>query len=52
LRELVSGHSLAESAKHLARSLNTVRNQLQSIFAKTDTHRQAELIAKVLRAQA
>jgi hypothetical protein len=25
-----------------------VRNQLQIVFAKSDTHRQSELIAKVL----
>jgi DNA-binding CsgD family transcriptional regulator len=52
LRELVAGTALAHAAERLARSLNTARNQLQSIFAKTGTHRQAELIAKVLRAQA
>jgi DNA-binding CsgD family transcriptional regulator len=52
LRELVSGRSLLEAADRLARSRNTVRNQLQSIFAKTDTHRQAELVAKVLRCAA
>jgi DNA-binding CsgD family transcriptional regulator len=52
LRELVAGTTLAHAAEHLARSLNTARNQLQSIFAKTGTHRQAELIAKALRAQA
>jgi DNA-binding CsgD family transcriptional regulator len=49
LRELVAGTTLAHAAERLARSLNTARNQLQSIFAKTGTHRQAELIAKMLR---
>jgi DNA-binding CsgD family transcriptional regulator len=49
LRELASGHSLVEAGRRLDRSRNTVRNQLQSIFAKTGTHRQAALIAKVLR---
>jgi DNA-binding CsgD family transcriptional regulator len=52
LGELVSGHALVDSAARLDRSLNTVRNQLQAIFAKTGTHRQAELVAKVLRCAA
>jgi DNA-binding CsgD family transcriptional regulator len=49
LRELADGRSLSEAALHLQRAQNTVRNQLQAIFAKTGTHRQAELIAKTLR---
>lgn len=48
LRELAAGHSLAEAARRLSRSLNTARNQLQIVFAKSHTHRQSELIAKVL----
>jgi DNA-binding CsgD family transcriptional regulator len=48
LQALLAGNSLAEAAKRLSRSLNTVRNQLQIVFAKSDTHRQSELIAKVL----
>lgn len=49
LREILDGRSLAESARRLARSRNTARNQLQAVFAKTGTHRQAELIVKVLK---
>ena len=48
LRELAAGRSLAEAARRLSRSLNTARNQLQNAFAKSHTHRQSELIAKVL----
>jgi DNA-binding CsgD family transcriptional regulator len=47
LRELADGRSLAQAALRLARARNTVRNQLQSIFAKTGTHRQAELVALI-----
>jgi DNA-binding CsgD family transcriptional regulator len=49
LRELADGRSLAAAADKLARARTTARNQLQSIFAKTGTHRQAELVAKALR---
>ncbi len=52
LRELIAGTTLAQAAERLARSRNTARNQLQSLFAKTGTHRQGELIAKVLRCAA
>jgi DNA-binding CsgD family transcriptional regulator len=50
MEELVAGRSLREAGERLARARTTVRNQLQSIFAKTGTHRQAELVAKALRA--
>lgn len=50
--ELAAGRSLTDAAERLARSRSTVRNQLQSIFAKTATHRQAELVAKILRGPA
>ncbi|MCP5073510.1 MAG: helix-turn-helix transcriptional regulator [Rhodobacteraceae bacterium] len=40
---LVTGESLAIAADTLGISRNTARNQLQSIFAKTGTNRQAEL---------
>jgi DNA-binding CsgD family transcriptional regulator len=49
LRALVAGRDLAAAAADLGRRYNTARNQLQSILAKTGTHRQAELVAKVLR---
>jgi DNA-binding CsgD family transcriptional regulator len=48
LRALVAGRALAAAATRLGRRYNTARNQLQSIYAKTGTHRQAELVAKVL----
>lgn len=48
LRELLHGRSLAETAARLSRARNTVRNQLQSIFVKTGTHRQGQLVAKIL----
>jgi DNA-binding CsgD family transcriptional regulator len=48
VRELVAGCTLSDAATTLGRSLNTVRNQLQAIFAKSDTHRQSELVARVL----
>jgi DNA-binding CsgD family transcriptional regulator len=42
---LMQGSSLQEHARDNGISVMTVRNQLQSIFGKTSTHRQAELIA-------
>jgi DNA-binding CsgD family transcriptional regulator len=48
LGALVAGRDLAAAAAELGRRYNTARNQLQSILAKTRTHRQAELVAKVL----
>jgi len=38
-----------EVARRFAVSRETVRNQLKSIFAKTDTHRQSELVALLSR---
>jgi DNA-binding CsgD family transcriptional regulator len=52
LRELADGRSLAEAALRLARARNTARNQLQSIFAKTGTHRQSQLIVMILKSVA
>jgi DNA-binding CsgD family transcriptional regulator/PAS domain-containing protein len=49
LRELVAGHSLAAAAERLSRTRTTARNQLQAIFAKTGTHRQAQLVVKILQ---
>ena len=45
---LVSGDSLAVIADRLGVSHNTVRNQLKSIFSKTGTNRQSELVGLIL----
>jgi DNA-binding CsgD family transcriptional regulator len=45
---LAQGNELKEIAKLNRVSLNTVRNQLKSIFAKTNTSRQAELVSLLL----
>lgn len=42
---LVGGGSLDQSADALGIAYETARNQLKAVFAKTGTHRQAELIA-------
>ncbi|HEX4861266.1 MAG TPA: hypothetical protein VFV07_08520 [Rhizomicrobium sp.] len=42
--QLLEGRSLKEGAERLGVSINTVRSQLASLFAKTDTARQAELL--------
>lgn len=44
-RHVSSGEALEAAADELAISYETARNHLKAIFAKTDTHRQAELIA-------
>jgi DNA-binding CsgD family transcriptional regulator len=41
---LASGASLTEAADEFGVTHNTVRAQLRSIFDKTDTHRQGELV--------
>jgi DNA-binding CsgD family transcriptional regulator len=41
---LASGVSLTEAAERFGVTHNTVRAQLRSIFDKTDTHRQADLV--------
>ena len=46
---LASGGSLEEAAVALGVSYETVRNQLKAVFAKTDTRRQAELVALMNR---
>ena len=45
---LLEGISVKEAAQRLELGPETVRTQLKSIFQKTDTHRQADLIRHVL----
>lgn len=45
---LMQGASLDEAAARLGVTRNTVRTQLRSLFAKTDTHRQSELLRALL----
>ena len=49
LRRLLEGLSMAEIAALREVSVNTVRNQMRSLFEKTGTRRQAELVALVGR---
>jgi DNA-binding CsgD family transcriptional regulator len=46
---LVRGGTVSGYAKAHGLSRNTVRNQLQSAYCKTGTHRQAELVALLLK---
>jgi DNA-binding CsgD family transcriptional regulator len=48
-QHLVSGESIEAIAEDLGIAYETARNQLKSIFAKTDTHRQAELVGLLTR---
>lgn len=45
---LADGKELRQAAEALEVSLHTVRTQLRSLFAKTDTRRQAELVRLLL----
>jgi DNA-binding CsgD family transcriptional regulator len=47
---LVAGDSLRSAAKALGIKYETVRTHLKSVFQKTRTRRQAELVILVLRA--
>ena len=47
--EMMEGLSSQDVASKLAISLNTVRNHVKSIFAKTEVGRQAELVALLMR---
>lgn len=46
---LAEGKDLAAIAEEHRVSIGTIRSQLKSLMAKTDTHRQAELVTLVLR---
>ena len=46
---LIDGDSLDDIATALGVSLSTVRTQLKSIFAKTQSHRQTELVASLMQ---
>jgi DNA-binding CsgD family transcriptional regulator len=48
--ELAHGAELALAAERLGIAIGTARNYLKAIFAKTRTHRQAELVALILQA--
>jgi len=47
--DLVMGTSLKSSAKARGVSYETVRRQIKSVFRKTGTHRQSELVLTVIR---
>jgi DNA-binding CsgD family transcriptional regulator len=47
-RLLAQGVALNEAAVHLGLRIETVRTRLKTIFEKTDTHRQADLVRLVL----
>jgi DNA-binding CsgD family transcriptional regulator len=46
---LAAGDCLETVADELGVAYETARNQLKAIFAKTETHRQAELVALLAR---
>jgi pimeloyl-ACP methyl ester carboxylesterase/DNA-binding CsgD family transcriptional regulator len=47
VQQLLTGQSLAEIAPNLGVSLNTVKTQLQSVFAKVGVNRQSQLVQAV-----
>jgi DNA-binding CsgD family transcriptional regulator/PAS domain-containing protein len=49
---LAAGHSLEQCADDFGIKIGTARNQLKRIFVKTETHRQAELVHRVITALA
>ncbi|MGH6864455.1 MAG: helix-turn-helix transcriptional regulator [Methylocella sp.] len=50
-RLIARGASPGIAAQELKISRETARNQLKSVFAKTDTHRQSELVALLLQVE-
>ena len=46
---MARGASPCIAARELKISRDTARNQLKSVFAKTDTHRQSELVALLVQ---
>jgi DNA-binding CsgD family transcriptional regulator len=46
---LICGESLQEIASESGVTIGTVRSQVKALFAKTGTHRQAELVALLTR---
>jgi DNA-binding CsgD family transcriptional regulator len=46
---LANGTSIADAAEVMSISSDTVRHQLKTVFLKTDTHRQSQLIALLAR---
>lgn len=44
---LATGETIETASDALGIAKDTARNQLKSIFVKTSTHRQAELVAKI-----
>jgi len=48
---VASGEHLEVAAEELGIAYQTARNEMQAIFAKTDTHRQAEIVALFARLQ-
>jgi DNA-binding CsgD family transcriptional regulator len=48
---VASGEHLEHAANKLGISYQTARNQMRAIFVKTDTHRQAEIVALFARLQ-
>jgi DNA-binding CsgD family transcriptional regulator len=45
---LVQGESLVEAARSIGISPNTAKTQLQSVFIKTDTSKQSEIVSRVV----
>lgn len=48
LAQVLNGHTLAETAAILGVARSTVKSQLDAIYRKTNTHRQADLVRLVM----